>query len=196
MRAEDIAWYLNDCVQRGSIPSDIRDKLEGYLDLHGQLANKDRVVTHGDLTFYNMILSESERAIYFIDFDSVFANEGLEVAKKKSGRSTNNGWIGQYIHHNGRVGVLLELQCETDFVAKEAVFQELLKDLCQQILEQSGEIERYSKRRISSIRRERRKIHRSRRGFRDCTRRRDRASQSSRCTLGAGRDSAGSLAGQ
>lgn len=58
---------------------------------------------------------------------------GLEVAKKKSGRSTDNGWIGQYIHHNGRVGVLVELCCETDFVAKEQVFQTLLKDIAMQI---------------------------------------------------------------
>jgi elongation factor Ts len=58
---------------------------------------------------------------------------GVEVAGTKSGRSTNNGWIGQYVHHNGRIGVLLELRCETDFVAKQEIFQGLLKDICQQI---------------------------------------------------------------
>ena len=58
---------------------------------------------------------------------------GVEVAEKKAGRSTNNGWMGQYVHHNGRVGVLIEVRCETDFVAKGDIFQALLKDLCQQI---------------------------------------------------------------
>jgi elongation factor Ts len=59
--------------------------------------------------------------------------KGLEVAAKKSGRSTDNGWIGSYIHHNGRVGVMVELRCETDFVAKGDLFQALLKDLCMHI---------------------------------------------------------------
>ncbi|MBI4586527.1 MAG: elongation factor Ts [Planctomycetes bacterium] len=58
---------------------------------------------------------------------------GLDVAAKKSGRATNNGWIGSYLHHNGRVGVLVELLCETDFVAKGEVFQTLLKDIAMQV---------------------------------------------------------------
>ncbi len=58
---------------------------------------------------------------------------GLDVAAKKSGRATNNGWIGSYLHHNGRVGVLVELLCETDFVAKGEVFQALLKDIAMQV---------------------------------------------------------------
>src|SRR6266850_1408290 len=58
---------------------------------------------------------------------------GLEIATKKGSRETKNGWIGSYIHHNGRVGVLVEVLCETDFVAKTTEFQELLKDLAMQI---------------------------------------------------------------
>ncbi len=58
---------------------------------------------------------------------------GLEIAAKKGGRETKNGWIGSYIHHNGRVGVMVELLCETDFVAKTGEFQELLKDLAMHI---------------------------------------------------------------
>lgn len=58
---------------------------------------------------------------------------GVAVAAKKAGRSTDNGWIGSYIHHNGRIGVLLELLCETDFVAKGEVFQGLIKDLSMHI---------------------------------------------------------------
>lgn len=83
-------------------------------------------------------LMECKKALLECDGDIEKAQDylrirGVEVAKKKSGRSTDNGWIGQYVHHNGRVGVLLELCCETDFVAKQEVFQTLLKDICQQI---------------------------------------------------------------
>ncbi len=59
--------------------------------------------------------------------------QGVALADKKSGRSTNNGWIGHYVHHNGRVGVLIELKCETDFVAKGEDFQALIKDLAMQV---------------------------------------------------------------
>jgi elongation factor Ts len=58
---------------------------------------------------------------------------GLEVAAKKGGRETKNGWIGTYIHHNGRVGVMVEMLCETDFVAKTQDFQDLLRDLAMHI---------------------------------------------------------------
>ncbi len=59
--------------------------------------------------------------------------QGLAQAQKKAARTTSQGWIGHYVHSNGRIGVLLELFCETDFVAKNPTFQELLKDLCMQI---------------------------------------------------------------
>ena len=58
---------------------------------------------------------------------------GLEVAGKKASRETKSGWIGSYVHHNGRVGVMVEVLCETDFVSKNTEFQELLKDLCMHI---------------------------------------------------------------
>jgi elongation factor Ts len=58
---------------------------------------------------------------------------GKEIADKKSSRETKSGWIGSYIHHNGRVGVMVEILCETDFVAKNPEFQALLKDLSMHI---------------------------------------------------------------
>jgi elongation factor Ts len=70
------------------------------------------------------------------DFDKAkehLRKRGLEIANKKGSRETKNGWIGSYIHHNGRVGVLVEVLCETDFVAKTAEFQELIKELAMQI---------------------------------------------------------------
>ena len=59
--------------------------------------------------------------------------KGLAKAAKKAGRSTNDGIVYAYIHHNNRVGVLLELNCETDFVAKTDRFRGLANDLALQI---------------------------------------------------------------
>lgn len=58
---------------------------------------------------------------------------GIEKAGKKEGRETSQGIIDSYIHVGGRVGVLLELQCETDFVAKTAEFKNLSHELCMQV---------------------------------------------------------------
>lgn len=54
---------------------------------------------------------------------------GAVKAAKKADREAREGLIGSYIHHNGRVGVLVEVNCETDFVARNEEFQRLCKDL-------------------------------------------------------------------
>lgn len=59
--------------------------------------------------------------------------KGLAKASKKMGRTASEGIVSSYIHNNLKIGVLLELNCETDFVAKNADFQELSKELCMQI---------------------------------------------------------------
>ena len=59
--------------------------------------------------------------------------KGIASAEKKSGRVAAEGSIGSYIHTGARVGVLLELNCETDFVARGEIFQSLLKDVAMQI---------------------------------------------------------------
>jgi len=59
--------------------------------------------------------------------------KGIASAEKKSGRVAAEGSIGSYIHTGSRVGVLLELNCETDFVARGDIFQSLLKDVSMQI---------------------------------------------------------------
>ena len=55
--------------------------------------------------------------------------KGLAAAQRRGGRSVNEGAIASYIHPGGRLGVLLEARCETDFVARTHVFQALVKDL-------------------------------------------------------------------
>ena len=59
--------------------------------------------------------------------------KGIASAEKKSGRVAAEGSIGSYIHTGSRIGVLLELNCETDFVARGDIFQSLLKDVSMQI---------------------------------------------------------------
>ncbi len=59
--------------------------------------------------------------------------KGIASAEKKSGRIATEGSIGSYIHTGSRVGVLLELNCETDFVARGDMFQSLLKDVSMQV---------------------------------------------------------------
>lgn len=81
---------------------------------------------------------ECKKAIAEADNDFEKAGEllrkkGFEKAKAKATRATNQGVIGSYIHSNHRIGVLLELGCETDFVAKNDEFLNLQKDICMQI---------------------------------------------------------------
>jgi len=59
--------------------------------------------------------------------------KGLAKAAKKAGRATNEGLIHAYVHHNNRLGVLLEINCETDFVAKTERFRGLANDIALQI---------------------------------------------------------------
>ena len=59
--------------------------------------------------------------------------KGLAKAQKRAGRATSQGIIGSYVHSTGKIGVMVELQCETDFVAKNEGFQELAKNLAMQI---------------------------------------------------------------
>ena len=63
----------------------------------------------------------------------ILRKKGLAKAMKKGSRGTPEGRVGSYIHTNGKLGVLIEVNCETDFVAKNDVFADLVKDLCMQI---------------------------------------------------------------
>jgi elongation factor Ts len=59
--------------------------------------------------------------------------KGLSAAAKKAGRVTAEGAVGSYIHGNGKLGVLVEVNCETDFVARTDQFQELVRDIAMHI---------------------------------------------------------------
>lgn len=59
--------------------------------------------------------------------------KGIASAAKRTGRTASEGAVGQYIHMGGKIGVLVEINCETDFVAKGDVFSQFSKDVCLQI---------------------------------------------------------------
>ena len=59
--------------------------------------------------------------------------KGISSAEKKSGKVAAEGLVGQYIHTGGRVGVLVEVNCQTDFVARNEAFQELVRNVAMQI---------------------------------------------------------------
>lgn len=61
---------------------------------------------------------------------TILRKKGIASADKKAGRATSEGLIESYIHLGGKVGVLLEVNCETDFVAKTDDFKNFVKDLC------------------------------------------------------------------
>ena len=60
-------------------------------------------------------------------------DRGVAIAAKKGGRLAKDGLVGTYIHAGGKLGVLVELSCETDFVARTDDFQNLLRELCMQV---------------------------------------------------------------
>lgn len=68
-----------------------------------------------------------QRAVEFL------RKRGLAEAAKKAHRKAVEGLVGSYIHPGGKIGVLVEVDCETDFVARTAEFQQLVKDLAMQV---------------------------------------------------------------
>ena len=92
---------------------DLRDKTQaGMMDCKKALEQ-----TNGDF----------EKAVDFL------RQKGLAVAAKRAGRATSEGVIATYIHAGGKLGVMVELGCETDFVAKNDDFREFAKDIAMHI---------------------------------------------------------------
>ena len=63
----------------------------------------------------------------------ILRKKGAAKADKRAGREASEGWIGSYVHFDGSVGVLVEVNCETDFVARNEEFQALVRNLTLQI---------------------------------------------------------------
>lgn len=68
----------------------------------------------------------------------ILTKEGFEKASKKAGRETTKGIIEAYVHHSGKIASVVELLCETDFVAKNELFRRLAHDLALQVASMSA----------------------------------------------------------
>jgi elongation factor Ts len=60
---------------------------------------------------------------------ALLRERGIAKAAKKADREVKEGFVGSYLHHNGKIGVIVELNCETDFVARNDAFRELARNL-------------------------------------------------------------------
>jgi elongation factor Ts len=67
----------------------------------------------------------------------ILRRKGIETATKKQSRTTRDGLIGAYVHTDGKIGVLVEVNCETDFVARTDEFKSLVKELTLQVAAQA-----------------------------------------------------------
>lgn len=63
----------------------------------------------------------------------ILRKKGVKIAQEKKGELTNQGLISSYIHHNRRIGVLVEVQCQSDFVARNEEFQQFAKNIAMHI---------------------------------------------------------------
>ncbi len=86
-------------------------------------------------------IMDCKRALQETDGDmekavTYLREKGLAAAAKRAGRTVKEGIVDAYIHMGGRLGVLIEVNCETDFVARNDVFQELVRDLAMQVAAQ------------------------------------------------------------
>jgi len=65
--------------------------------------------------------------------EDLLRKQGLKAAEMRVGRAASEGVVGSYIHTNNKIGVIAEINCETDFAAGSADFKALVKDICMQI---------------------------------------------------------------
>ena len=89
-----------------------------------------------DMTGAGMMDCKKTLAEFDGDFEKAaeeLRKKGLAKAGKRADRATSQGRVVSYIHGDGRIGVLLQLNCETDFVGKNSDFEALGKDICMQI---------------------------------------------------------------
>jgi len=75
----------------------------------------------------------AETAGDFTKAEEYLRKKGLSAAAKKAGRIASEGAVASYVHMGGKIGVLVEVNCETDFAARSEAFQQLVKDIAMQI---------------------------------------------------------------
>jgi elongation factor Ts len=100
-------------------------------DISAELVKELRELTGAGFMDCKKALTEADG-----DLDkavTILRERGLAAAAKKAGRDAREGLVSSYIHTGGRVGVLIEVNCETDFVARTDEFQKLVRDLAVQV---------------------------------------------------------------
>jgi elongation factor Ts len=101
------------------------------MEINAALVKKLRDVTGAGMMECKAALTEAGGDLE--QATTLLRKRGLATAAKKAGRSTSEGLIGHYIHMGGKIGVLVEVNCESDFVARTDKFQELTRELAMHI---------------------------------------------------------------
>jgi elongation factor Ts len=100
-------------------------------EIPAALVKKLRDITGAGMMECKAALTEANGNIE--EATTILRKRGLAQATKKQGRSTNEGLIGSYIHMGGKIGVLVEINCESDFVARTDDFQNLAREVAMHI---------------------------------------------------------------
>lgn len=101
------------------------------MEINAALVKKLRDLTGAGMMECKAALTEANGDIEAAT--TILRKRGLAQATKKAGRSTNEGLIGSYIHMGGKIGVLVEVNCESDFVARTEEFQALAREIAMHI---------------------------------------------------------------
>jgi elongation factor Ts len=105
--------------------------METAMDITAAMVKKLRDATGAGMMECKAALTEANGNME--EATTILRKRGLAHATKKAGRSTNEGLIGSYIHMGGKIGVLVEVNCESDFVARTEDFQSLAREIAMHI---------------------------------------------------------------
>lgn len=100
-------------------------------EISAAMVKELRIATNAGVLDCKKALTEADG-----DFEAaveILRKQGLSTAAKKASRSTNEGLIGSYVHFSGKVAALVEVNCESDFVAKTEQFQDLARDIAMHV---------------------------------------------------------------
>src|SRR5437870_11095141 len=97
------------------------------MEINPQLVKQLRDKTNAGMMDCKRALAESSGDLG--KAEAILRTKGITSASKKASRATREGIVASYIHLQGKVGVLVEVNCETDFVAKNEKFREFVKDI-------------------------------------------------------------------
>src|ERR671915_342254 len=101
------------------------------MEINAAMVKKLRDATGAGMMECKAALTEANGN--FEEAMTILRKQGLATATKKAGRSTNEGLIGSYIHMGGKIGVLVEVNCESDFVARTEDFQGLAREIAMHV---------------------------------------------------------------